>query len=747
MIQVRVRIRNHLLLLAACVLVPGLIGATIAIQTVRDDARETALRGLRETVRATALLVDGQLQRSIGALSALGHSSALARGDFEAFYAEAQAANMPPDVWTLLLDESGTQRLNTAVPFGTPPPPPTARERVAATLASGQPLVTDVLVGPVTGKLITTVYLPAAPVSGAATRYVVAQAFAVEHWKKSALQPQGRADWVVAVIDRNGHFIARSLRTDELLGQTARPELVAAAASAPEGLIRHRTLEGVEVYDAFAYSRLTGWTVAVAAPVDSIEASVTEAAVPLTAGLLVALIGGAISLTWLAHALFNGVQGASLAAQALGEGRQPDPATSSLDELDALHRSIADAGRLLASERDRREAAESSRRGLLESEQAARELAQRQNASKDVFLAMLGHELRNPLAAIAGATARLERSRLGVEERRFLDIMQRQNDHLARIVDDLLDSSRMLSGKLMLKARPFDLGECVRRGVEALRAAPQASGHELAVEASSAWIDGDSVRIEQVLNNLVTNAIKFSPPGSRIRVVVRAHAGAAILEVSDSGSGIAAELLPHIYEPFIQGPSPAGQAPSGLGLGLALVQQIVALHGGTVEATSHAPAAGCTFRVTLRRIAAPAAVPAASPTPLGEACRVLLVEDNADIRAAVAAVLLDEGFEVIEAADGEGALVIAPACDPDVVVMDLGLPGKSGLVVAAELRGWAALHGVALIALSGYGQQSDSDESRRAGFVAHLVKPTSPDELIRVIGLHRRRRPTATAEP
>ena len=719
---------------------PGLIGAGIAIDKVREGARAAALRGLQETVRATALLVDGQVQRSIGALGALGHSSALATGDLRSFYAEAQAVDQPPDVWTLLLDETGTQLLNTVVPFGATPPPQSALQRVQKVLATGKPIVSDLIVGPVTHKLVTTVYV-AAGATGDRPRQVVAQAFSVEHWKKTTLAPQGRDDWVIAVLDRSGRFISRNRRIDELLGQPARPELVAAAAAATEGLIRHRTLEGVDVYDAFAHSGLTGWTVAVAAPVDSIEASATQAVATLAAGLLVALIAGAGSGTYLGRALLGAVDRASSAARSLGEGHVPPDASSTITELNALQRSLSDAGRILAAERSGRAAAEEERTQLLVSEREARALAERQNAAKDRFLAMLGHELRNPLAAISGATEVLVRRGLTDDDRRFLEIVQRQNRHLSRIVDDLLDTSRMLSGKVALKLKPTDLGAIVREGAEAIRAAQGAPGVDLVVDAEDVWINGDAVRIEQVFNNLVANAIKFSPSGSQVRIAARAEADGAVLEVSDRGPGISPGLLPHIFEPFVQGPTLPGRMPSGLGIGLALVEHIVALHGGTVAVAANAAGPGSTFTVTFQRIPRPegdAGVARSDGTGHG---RVLLVEDNDDARDAVAALLRAQGFEVLEAHDGAEALAAAARYRPDVVVMDIDLPGKSGLEVAREIRARADLCHLALIALSGHGQESDKEETRRAGFDAHLVKPATPDDLVDAIAVLRARKP------
>ena len=722
---------------------PGLVGAGIAIEKVRESAREAALRGLQESVRATALLIDGHVQRSIGALTALAHSTTLATGDLRAFYAEAQAVDQPPDVWTLLLDETGIQRLNTIVPFGAPPILSTAQQRVQTVLATGKPLVSDLIVGPVTKRLLTIVYVAAAT-PPAAPRYVVAQAFSVEHWRKMTLAPQGRDDWTVAVIDRNGKFISRNRRADVLLGQPARPELTAAAAAASEGLIRHRTLEGVDVYDAFAHSSLTGWTIAVAAPVESIEASATQAAVSLALGLLVALVAGAVSGTYLGRALLGAVAGASSSARSLAEGRVPPPATSSLTELNALQRSLTDAGRILAAERSGRTLAEDERTRLLVSEREARELAERQNAAKDRFLAMLGHELRNPLAAISGATEVLMRRGPAADDRRFVEIVQRQNRHLSHIVDDLLDTSRMLSGKVALKLKPIDLGAIVRECAESVRAS-HAAGVDLAVEAAEVWIDADAVRIEQTFNNLVANAIKFSPSGAPVRIEVRADGDHALLVVSDRGPGIAPSLLPNIFEPFVQGPSAPGRVQSGLGIGLALVKQIVSLHGGTVAVADNAGGPGCTFTVAFARVARPEFGAAEAPAEECGHGRVLLVEDNTDARDAVAALLRAQGFEVVEARDGEEALAAALEHRPDVVVMDLDMPGKSGLDVAREIRAHPQVRDLALVALSGHGQQSDKDETRRAGFDAHLLKPASPEALVAAIEAARER--TGPREP
>lgn len=589
------RIRTQLLLMATAVLIPVILAAGLAIYKIREAEREAGLRGLRETARATALIVDREVQGSKSALKALAGSRNLELGDFEAFYRQAAVFNEMPGVWTVLHDESGRQVFNTLLPYGTAAPPAhrAAVERIKRTLSTPQTLITDLAPGTVTGQMLTTVNVP---IASHHKSFVISQAFTVEYWRRKLMQASLPSDWVVAVIDRNGRFISRSQRTEELLGQPARPELVAAAANSATGLIRHQTLEGISSYDAYTHSDLTGWTIAVAAPVRSVEAAANSAVWLALAGIAMT-----VGLAGFAVAIFGGnfikaIEGASRAATALGKGRIPAVESTGIKEVNALNRALIGAGSLLDIERRGRQAAETERERLLTNETVAREAAQAQNEAKDQFLAMLGHELRNPLAAIAAATALLERmgaARPGAE--RFLQIISRQNRQLSHIVDDLLDVSRLLAGKIELELAPLDMSDCVDKAVEALRITERAAGFRIHVNASSVWFNGDAVRIDQILNNLLSNALKFSEPGGEVNVGVKADAGRAVVTVQDGGAGIAAELLTRVFEPFVQGPAPARRVQSGLGIGLALVRQLVRLHGGDVEASSRGHGHGSTF--------------------------------------------------------------------------------------------------------------------------------------------------------
>src|SRR5262249_6535388 len=283
---------------------------------------------------------------------------------------------------------------------------------------------------------------------------------------------------------------------------------------------------------------------------------------------------------------------------------------------------------------------------------AARGVAERANRAKDEFLAMLGHELRNPLSAIGSAVAVLERLRLDdLRGTRATQVIARQTQHLARLMDDLLDVGRVVTGKITLERRAMDLLAAARRAVATLRAAGVTERHDVAVDGRPVWVDGDSTRLEQVVTNLVSNALKFTPTGGTIRGWVGTEGGGAVRRVSDAGVGMAAELLPRIFELFVQGDQAPDRSAGGLGIGLTLVRQLVELHGGRVEARSAGAGQGSVFTVRLpyARLAAGEGG-ASSHVPLPP-CRILVVEDNADARDMLLALLSLEHHGAFTASD------------------------------------------------------------------------------------------------
>jgi signal transduction histidine kinase len=393
------------------------------------------------------------------------------------------------------------------------------------------------------------------------------------------------------------------------------------------------------------------------------------------------------------------------------------------------------AERLAAAEADRaRTVAEAD--AVLQQERAARLQTEAANRAKDEFLAMLGHELRNPLGAIGGAMRVLERlpSTSG-DHKAAREIIARQSAHLAKIVDDLLDVGRVVSGRILLRRNLVDLAQASAAAVATVRAAEREGEHEWVLDLAPVLVSADPTRIDQVLANLLGNAAKFTPSGGRIRVRIAEQSGEAVLTVEDSGPGVRPDLLPHIFELFSRDPS-AGDS-GGLGIGLALVRRLIELHGGSVEAENLLPAGGARFTLRLPAIPEPEpgphhdARPLPTPRPARQA-RVLIVEDNDDSRVTLQRILQTEGHLVSAARDASAGLEAAAAGSPNIAVVDIGLPGMDGYQFARAMRERLG-SGVRLIALTGYGTEADRQRSAEAGFDAHLTKPVDIDRLLTLI--------------
>jgi signal transduction histidine kinase len=361
----------------------------------------------------------------------------------------------------------------------------------------------------------------------------------------------------------------------------------------------------------------------------------------------------------------------------------------------------------------------------------ARAAAERASQAKDNFLAMLGHELRNPLAAIVNGAAVLDRFDARAEaEGRSRAIIGRQARHLSRLIDDLLDVSRIMSGKITLRRDPVDLREVVRQCVEARQAAVSGSHHvSLLTDARPLVVEGDPVRLEQIVGNLLDNAVKYSAPGEPIRVVARRKNGEVVLSVEDRGVGLAPEMLESIFEPFTQSDVSLHRARGGLGLGLAVVKGLVEQHGGHVSAHSAGLGRGSEFVVRLPLTAeapVPPPTPERAPAP---ARRIVVVEDHDDARDALQILLTLQGHEVRTASDGLTGVALILEARPDVALIDVGLPGLDGYEVARQVRQAPKSPGIRLVAVTGYGQPYDRSRARDAGFDLHLTKPVSPEDI------------------
>ena len=358
--------------------------------------------------------------------------------------------------------------------------------------------------------------------------------------------------------------------------------------------------------------------------------------------------------------------------------------------------------------------------------------------SKSDFLAVLSHELRNPLAAIRYALAPIEKAPLDEPARKALAVISRQLAQLGRLVDDLLDMTRLTTGKIALNREAVALDAIINVAVESVSPVIDAGRHvfEVVTPDEPLWVEVDSDRVSQVISNLLTNAAKYTPRGGKITVDVSRDINQAVIRVADTGIGVAEHQLPRLFEMFTQ-VNPPDKSQGGLGVGLAIAKRLVQLHGGSIEAHSGGPGRGTEFVVRLPVVSAPKPTPGGGRQPpalqAGRRLKVLVVEDNHDLVQMLELAIEAMGHEVRSALDGQSGVSAALSYRPDVVLLDLGLPIVSGLDVARELRRHPEMAKVRLVALTGWGQEEDHRRTSEAGFDYHLTKPTSPDDLERLL--------------
>jgi signal transduction histidine kinase/CheY-like chemotaxis protein len=369
--------------------------------------------------------------------------------------------------------------------------------------------------------------------------------------------------------------------------------------------------------------------------------------------------------------------------------------------------------------------------------------------TKDEFLAILGHELRNPLATLAAAAYLLRRGAKDEVAGQAAATVGRQVEQMARLVEDLLDLSRINKGKLSLSRRPLDLAQVVGKTVDELRTAGRLDKHSVRLELAPAWARADEARIAQIAANLIGNAVKYTPEQGEIVISVRRLREVSQLGVRDSGIGMKPELAARVFDLFVQGELSFERGKGGLGIGLALVRRLAELHGGAAAAASEGAGRGAQFTVSLPAIEAPAEAAGAEPAIEAERRRhrILLIEDDEDARRNLLAALVSDGHEVCEAADGHAAIRSAAQFDPEVAIIDVGLPGLNGFQVAEALRGGARRAPAVLIALTGYAQPDALRRARAAGFDEYLTKPVAPDRLARLIDAALARRSARLTPP
>lgn len=710
-------LRSRLLLLALGSMVPlvALICALAAALFQREEslARDAAVA----RTDAMASAVDAMLAGHLSVIRALGSSEALERGDLVEFSKDAARIKAQQLYWrnVILVDRAGQQRLNARLGAATPLPAEDSSQlsSLHGVLATGEAVVGNIGMGPASSRV-------GIPMQ---TRVTVNGEPMV---LKLILDPQGfsslvdaqqfPAGWAAAIIDGNGKFVTRVPFKEP--GEHAAKGLLEGMRNSDRGWLRIPTLEGTDSHQAFTKLKSAPWRVAVAIPRIDVLAGVRSAGRWLTAGVLLSFaVAGGLAL-WMSRGIAVPIHRLAEAAGQLGS--QDDQLLQDLLTKPTLSESSEVARALAQASSSIRE-----RVRLQEREQAAWREADR---TKDEFLAMLGHELRNPLSAVAISAQVLRNAPSGAANaQRAHEVIERQTRQMTRLVEDLLDISRLAAGKLHLDLELLDLSVVVEATLGSWRQRAVAQGGDIRFSAATAWARLDRSRVEQILGNLLDNALKFSPEHPLIEVTVASRGRQVVLEVSDSGRGIAPQDLAHVFETFYQARQSLHRPLGGLGLGLSLVRRLAELHGGSVQARSDGEGRGASFCVCFPTADAP---PESGPQLASETTssqrKVLVVEDHEDGRAVLALMLEMLGHQVKAVGDAESSLDIVQRWLPDVVLVDIGLPGMDGRELARRLGSLAIAQPPRLVAMSGFGQPKDRQLSTDAGFETHLVKPIDP---------------------
>jgi signal transduction histidine kinase len=719
-------LRHELLLLVALGLLPLVLFGGYGIwSTIHGQGEQTA-RSTLELSRALAAAVGAELDATVESLGAMAQSRALAQGDVRAFYDRANEEVAVRHGWevVVLADAKGRLLFKTGAPFGADAGSAVDPDSLRRALETGVPTVGSLMRGR-RGVYAFPVRVPVR-IDGRLA-YVLTAAVKPDRFVEILANQKVPPGWLIAVFDGSGLRVARSRNQAETVGQLP-PQSLTRLITGPQesGSGVSQVLEGDQVYTGFTRVPAYGWTVAVGAATAITQSTLRRTLTVFGMGILTSAVVCAALAVRMTRRVAGDIGELRDKAVRVGAGEVVEAGASRLAEIDEMGAALHTASLRLQW------AAAAAGEALARADDASR--------AKDEFMAVLGHELRNPLAPMLTALHLMD-MKAEPATRREREIMQRQINHMRRLVDDLLDVSRVTRGTLKILREPVALAHVVERAVETVQPSLAAQGRELSVRQPEEplWVTGDETRLVQALTNLLTNGVRFGGAAPLALEVERGPqpaldgAHGVRLTVRDAGIGMDRQTLGRVFEPFFQAPQPLARTAGGLGLGLAIVKTVVELHGGQVAVRSAGPGRGSEFEIALPLAEAPPQ-PAAAPTParVGAAGRVLVVDDNVDSAVTLGEALAAAGHEVRTAHSAAEAIAAATEFVPAVAVLDIGLPDLDGYALAQRLRAAPSWSG-RLVALTGYGQAADKERALAAGFDLHFTKPADPAALLEAV--------------
>ena len=728
----RMGIRAYLAGIVAVLLIPAAVIAAFGLAHAVRAERAAEMRHALEVARSISLAADQPLIAAQANLRALAASAALRAGDLAGFQVEISALH-DIEAPILLLDREGSIAAATESSSGQVGARyPLGFDRLAAgeetSTGSGSVYASRVR----DGSLVVV----GLPIQISADRYILLQSIPVGNFRRIVAGRETPAAWSIILIDRNKATIADTHGTQDAGDEHRKEAVLTAASTEREGQLRYPAQGNVSAYQVFTRSPQSGWLVSIGVPATLGASNTRRTAMFGALALFTALVLAVLIVHFFARRIKGALASLAHAADAIARDDPLPPNVPAFAEADALRAQLERIAVALKQAKTAHATEAAERLQLLEATQAARESAEQQNQAKDQFLSMLGHELRNPLSAISGAVAVMKHTPIEDEQCvQAREVIGRQTQHLSRVVDDLLDLNHVMTGDVALEKEPLDLAEVAAACLASMHATGRITSRQVSTRLESVWIDADRTRLEQVVSNLVANAVKLSANDARIELRVSREDQDAVLCIRDIGRGIPPHLVPHVFDLFLSGESSSDRAKGRIGIGLALVRRLVHLHGGTVSAESSTEARGMIFTVRLPRLVPPAtetvhATPVCAPP---HALRVLIVDDHEDSRTMLRMLLEQTGHEAIEAVDGVDGLQFALSRRPDVAIVDIGLPGMNGYEVVRRLRAVPGGPDTVMIALTGYGQEADRQRALQAGFDIHLVKPVDAERLAQAL--------------
>lgn len=735
-------LRRRLFVLTAAGLLPlALLAGSglFALARVQDVRVERV--GL-EVARSVGSAIDAELRSLIAVLETLATTRTLEDNDLAGFRDLAERVLEPKPEWAaiVLADRTGTPLVDTRSAEGSVLASLSDRDSFDRVLSTRGPAI-GTLTQHANNDWLFAVHVPV--VRGGEVRHVMTALVRPGAIRDVLMRRQVPGDWIISIIDAHGSRVARSRAHEENLGgRLADSVQKVVDQGGTEGFGIARSLEGERIFTPYSHLGASGWTVVLGIPTSLVQTATYRSLAVYGGGVLLSIALGMLAALSVARSITRPIADLRGAAEALGRREPPRLPVTSIQEIRGVGAALKDAADALSRVEARHE-------DLLRKERHARETAETADRVKEEFLAVLSHELRTPLNAVYGWARMLQRGEIRDEAlvARAKDAIVRNADVQVQLIDDLLDLSRISTGKMRLDIRAVDVHAVLQGAVDAVRPAADAKGIRIdaALDPAPGSVTGDPGRLQQVAWNLLMNAVKFTPRGGHVRLRLTHVDSHLAIVVSDTGQGIAPEILPHVFERFRQADSSSTRTHGGLGLGLALVKHLVELHGGTVMANSAGPGQGATFIVTLPIGVADVPAGSAPRHPsAGESIgdivrldglRVVVADDDADAIVLAEAILKSAGAEVRTCLSAADALESVRRWRPDVLVSDIEMPAEDGYSLIRNVRALAPEEGgdTPAIALTAYSRSQDRLRSLAAGFTMHVPKPVDPGELTAIV--------------